>query len=190
MKRVGAVALFCLAFYCHARSCGQNLESALDPAQVRRVVSAIRKTFPLLLDDPQLLKPDWRELNQITKVRSTGFCAAAANAAYHMLGGKRAGLVPVVARFHDAAIEARLPHLKGALSHWWLRDRAGRIIDPTADQFTKLGKTPPYKDGKGCGFQLPARQPSKAALKIMKLATKFLRESGFQRNGLPRISRP
>lgn len=33
------------------------------------------------------------------------------------------------------------------LYHWWVQDNTGKIIDPTAEQYTLLGKKPPYEGG-------------------------------------------
>lgn len=36
--------------------------------------------------------------------------------------------------------------------HWWVVDRSGKIIDPTSEQYTLLGREPPYRDGKKAGM--------------------------------------
>lgn len=36
--------------------------------------------------------------------------------------------------------------------HWWILDKNGKIIDPTADQYTALGKVPPYSRGEKAGM--------------------------------------
>jgi hypothetical protein len=33
------------------------------------------------------------------------------------------------------------------LYHWWVVDNMGKIIDPTAEQYTLLNRTPPYEGG-------------------------------------------
>jgi hypothetical protein len=33
------------------------------------------------------------------------------------------------------------------LYHWWTVDKSGKIIDPTSEQYTLLGKIPPYDKG-------------------------------------------
>jgi hypothetical protein len=33
------------------------------------------------------------------------------------------------------------------LYHWWIVDKNGNIIDPTSEQYTMLGKKPPYEKG-------------------------------------------
>jgi hypothetical protein len=38
------------------------------------------------------------------------------------------------------------------LYHWWVMDRGGRIIDLTSEQYTLLGRTPPYDKGEKSGM--------------------------------------
>lgn len=81
-----------------------------------------------------------------------GPCYPTAEALYHKLGGKEAGLTPM-----------RIKH--EGVSHWYLRWRVNGetfYIDPTSTQF----ETPvPYADGKGCGFL--TKEPSKRAKTLM-----------------------
>ena len=79
----------------------------------------------------------------------TGKCYMASEALYHLLGGKEAGLTPMVIRHHG-------------LTHWYLRDRDGNYIDLTADQFDD---SVDYKSGRGCGFL--TKQPSKRTKELM-----------------------
>lgn len=68
-----------------------------------------------------------------------GLCYPAAEALYHRLGGKAAGLTPM-----------RIVH--EGIPHWYLRWTVGELVfylDPTSTQF----ETPvPYSEGRGCGF--------------------------------------
>ena len=78
-----------------------------------------------------------------------GHCYVASEVLYQKLGGKSAGWTPQT-----------IQHEGGP--HWFLKNRDGRVIDPTADQFV----TPvPYQEGKGCGFL--TRQPSARSQVIM-----------------------
>jgi hypothetical protein len=103
--------------------------------------SLIKLIQSCLSDD--LLKSD--QIAKRTGIHPTeGHCAVAAEAAYHLLGGRDAGWVPCV-----------LPRkVLGDNTHWWVRHRdTGEIVDPTAEQF---GDEPiPYHLGKGCGFMAP-----------------------------------
>ena len=70
-----------------------------------------------------------------------GLCYVMAEAIYFN-GGKKRGLRPYRATIIDSMTDERI-------SHWWLEDRNGKVVDPTADQF----KHPfPYHFGKPAGF--------------------------------------
>lgn len=105
-----------------------------------------------------------------------GHCAVASEALYHLLGGVRAGYMPVVASFHMTrkgepvfdATRVRAGWQKG--THWWLKGPAGGVrgagpvIDLTAAQF----KAPfPYARGVHCGFMQPQKIPSRRAQVVM-----------------------
>jgi hypothetical protein len=72
-------------------------------------------------------------------------CYHAAEAVYHLAGGKAAGLVAVRGPLRDG-------------THWWLEDDSGQVIDPTADQ---LPDRYPYHQGTRAGFLTAA--PSERA---------------------------
>ena len=38
------------------------------------------------------------------------------------------------------------------LYHWWVVDRTKKIIDLTSEQYTLLGRTPPYENGTKAGL--------------------------------------
>ena len=115
----------------------------------RRLVRLIQKALT-----PDLLSPAQRAILRGAHP-TEGHCAVAAEAAYHMLGGKAAGWVPKV-----------LPkNVLGHTTHWWIENKVtGERIDPTAEQFPfKV----PYEKGRGCGFQCPTGGPSKRAMKVI-----------------------
>src|ERR1039457_2892669 len=145
-------------------------KTQLAPSQIQAVVEAVRKSLPYLKNDKNVLPPLWLKMNLESKVDSTGFCFAAANAVYHLLGGKASGLTPMVAKYFDPELLIADPQSKGMATHWWIRDSAGNIIDPTSDQYTALGLKPPYELGKGAGFNTPLTVPTKAGRKIMDYA--------------------
>lgn len=149
----------------------------LDPEQIKRVVAAVRSTFAELRHDKNVLPPRWRRENLESDVLSVGFCFAATNAVYFMLGGKKAGLTPMVASYTDDSGQRS--------THWWLRTSSGDFIDPTADQYTAFGEKPPYEMGKGCGFCKSNDSPTRAGSKIILMAQKKLRAEGFRKNGSP-----
>ncbi|MBX9767297.1 MAG: hypothetical protein K2X47_08515 [Bdellovibrionales bacterium] len=170
------------------KSCARlagGTRSPLTKDQVQRVVEAVRLTFPVLRKDKRILTKVWQALNEKNGLPSVGFCSAATNAIYHMLGGKAAGLTGVQATYFDPELLRVDPASKGKASHWWLRDADGQIIDGTSDQYTFFGKTPPYHLGVGMGFNRPLTEPTIRGAIVMSVATAILKEQGFQSNGLP-----
>lgn len=98
---------------------------------------------------PDLLKKD--QVFMLTGIHPTeGHCAVAAEAAYHLLGGREAGWMPIV-----------LPRkVLGNNTHWWIRHKdTGEIFDPTSEQFGD--DEIPYKLGRPCGFM--TKHPSRRA---------------------------
>jgi hypothetical protein len=58
-----------------------------------------------------------------------------------MIGGRRSGFFPHVARCTDG------------ITHWWLQSRNGERLDPTAGQFDDPNElTHCYQTGRACGF--------------------------------------
>jgi len=98
-----------------------------------------------------LLKPKYQFMADVHNP-TAGHCYHAAEAAFHLLGGKEAGWVPYVFRENDG------------ITHWWIV-RQNEIVDPTADQYYTLNEVPPYSHGKGCGFM--TKSPSQRAQKII-----------------------
>lgn len=104
---------------------------------------------------PDLLTPQYRATLRPGDHPVTGHCAVAAEALYHLLGGKKSGLTPMVAR------------IPGGETHWWLRGPDGEIMDPTAEQFGSRSLPAIYASGHGCGFQSP-RGISKRAEEVIR----------------------
>jgi hypothetical protein len=83
-------------------------------------------------------------------------CYAASEALYHLLGGKQAGLKPMV---------MRLEYGQGFRTHWFLLTNDGQILDPTREQFLSR---PNYEQAVGKGFL--TKQPSRKAQQLIDLA--------------------
>ena len=98
---------------------------------------------------PDLLKPEYRALNDNNPMY--GHCYAATEALFHLLGGIASGWYPLRGKDDNG------------ITHWWLRNDAGEIVDPTAEQYTSLGLSPPYKNGRRGGFLTGYERPSKRA---------------------------
>lgn len=119
------------------------------PSTTRALIARIQAVLT-----PDLLSKTYRYRE--TQHPVAGHCYIAAEALYHHLGGKAAGLTPQVARDPDGG------------THWWLLDKSGKVIDPTKEQYTECGKQPPYEAGRGAGFL--TRQPSRRARLILQRA--------------------
>lgn len=97
---------------------------------------------------------DQRLVNKVRKWFDdpAGWCYTASEAIYYASGGKDAGITPM-----QATLEWQGMHV----SHWWLRDEDGSIIDATADQFPFAF---PYHLGKGRGFMPKMKADTKELL--------------------------
>lgn len=121
--------------------------SRVHDAKVARVVAAIRANL-----GPHVLRSDWRQHRPVNAAPSWGCCYVASEAAYHALGGAKSGL-RVMHVTHEGA------------PHWYLTTADGRVVDPTADQFSS---PVPYGQGRGKGFLTIA--PSKRASSLLAAA--------------------
>ncbi|MDW9481172.1 hypothetical protein GOB57_21230 [Sinorhizobium meliloti] len=108
---------------------------------------------------PELLTGRWRNALADTGNRYAGHCYAAAEAIFHMVGGRAKGWLPCVMS-HATWGEGLDP----GETHWFIRHkRTGEILDPTAPQFDL---PVPYHRSKGCGFL--TREPSHRARVIIE----------------------
>jgi hypothetical protein len=94
---------------------------------------------------------------EIAKNHTEGHCYAASEALFYLLGGKHNGFTPQVATFEKNG---------GKLTHWWIKDSKGKVLDPTSEQFYASNMTPPYDVGKNIGFL--TKYPSKRARTIIE----------------------
>jgi hypothetical protein len=123
-----------------------------------RVASAVSASL-----SPDLLSKKWASIVQEGDHPTTGHCYAAAEAAFHLLGGRRKGYVAFVASYDG-------------LTHWWVRHASGRIVDPTRLQYGPEAARrhgvfwvkPPYHLGRGTGFL--TKKPSRRARILMARA--------------------
>ena len=100
---------------------------------------------------PDLLKPQFRKQGEHPLY---GHCYAASEALYHLLGGKNKGYKAVRGKDNQG------------ITHWWIVDKNGRILDPTSEQYTSKRLQPPYANGRPAGFL--TREPSKRAAEIIR----------------------
>lgn len=123
---------------------------------IKHVIDAVQKSL-----SPDLLKAKYRGGSH----PHAGHCSVASEAIYFLLGGKRSGLTPMQVRVGD-------------VSHWYLKDSAGNVVDPTAGQFAC---PVPYELGRGKGFPtpkrgLPEQPPSQRAKIVINRARALLGE--------------
>ena len=84
---------------------------------------------------PDLLPKKWVTRNSTNP--TFGHCHTASGVLYKIFGSKALKLY----RGFD-----------GEIYHWWVQDKEDNIIDLTADQYTSIGKTPPYDKGEKAGL--------------------------------------
>jgi hypothetical protein len=84
---------------------------------------------------PDLIAKKWRERN--SRNPTFGHCHTASGCLYKLFGSKAVHMH----RGHD-----------GEIYHWWVVDKNGNIIDLTSEQYTSIGKIPPYENGEKSGM--------------------------------------
>ncbi len=98
----------------HLQERAKHGSSNTERALMRRIKSELRKKSSEKYLKPQYKVPGRHPLH--------GHCYVAAQTLYHSLGGESAG-IEVYRMDHEGS------------SHWFLKNAAGRILDPTASQF-------------------------------------------------------
>lgn len=94
--------------------------------QEQRVYDLIRSELK-----PEFVPPEYRGL---VDSEYCGHCHHATIAMYHLLGGKGSGY-----KVRKAVDELEI-------KHYWLESPSGEVIDPTAEQYTQLGRPLPYSN--------------------------------------------
>jgi hypothetical protein len=84
---------------------------------------------------PDLLPKSWIVRNE--KNPTFGHCHNSAGCLYKIFGPKAVNMY----RGFD-----------GEIYHWWVQDKSGKIIDLTSEQYTSIGKTPPYDKAEKAGL--------------------------------------
>lgn len=94
-----------------------------------------------------------------------GHCYVASEALYHLIRSLS---------FNDHLLEYKPCRGRDSdnITHWWLQDNEGKILDPTAEQYTSQSKVPPYH--KGLRGPFLTRIPSKRALIVIERVKKKL----------------
>jgi hypothetical protein len=115
-----------------------------------RLMDSIRSSLT-----PDLLKGQWKEK---ASGGVSGHCYIAAEALFHLLGGKASGYLPTVLSNRTWSVG-----LDPGETHWFLMADDGSVLDPTSGQFDC---EIPYSLGKRTGFL--TRGPSRRARTIME----------------------
>jgi hypothetical protein len=121
---------------------------------MKGLMDAIRSSLT-----PDLLKGQWKEK---ASGGVSGHCYIAAEALFHLIGGKSSGYSPTVLSNRTWS-----DGLDPGETHWFLTGNNGEILDPTSEQFDR---EIPYRLGKRTGFL--TREPSCRAKIIMSRVRK------------------
>ena len=84
---------------------------------------------------PDLLPKKWITRNESNP--TFGHCHNSAGCLYKIFGSKQLSMY----RGFD-----------GEIYHWWVQDKEGKIIDLTSEQYTSIGKVPPYDKAEKAGL--------------------------------------
>lgn len=117
-----------------------------------------RIEHPLCLKIANVLSPDLLKKKYVCINKTNfmhGHCYAATEALYYLIGRDESGFAPIRGKDPDG------------ITHWWLQNKkTGEILDPTHEQYTSIGKSPPYESGRYGGFL--TNKPSKRAAEIIR----------------------
>ena len=101
---------------------------------LNRVIESIRCNLTI-----DLLPKKMQERNINGGSNGTfGHCHTAAGVIYKIFGPKN---VHMYRALDDEGIY-----------HWWIVDKNKKIVDPTSEQYTLLGRVPPYSQGEKAGL--------------------------------------
>jgi hypothetical protein len=112
-----------------------------------------------------LISKKWKTRNFLNP--TFGHCHTAAGCLYKIFGTKAVKMY----RGFD-----------GEIYHWWVVDHTGKLIDLTSEQYTSIGKTPPYDKGEKAGllgFEYKKR--------VLKLYERVMKEYESSNNNGPTL---
>lgn len=136
-----------------------NATSGDEATNINRLISLIQS---VLTQD--LLKKEYIKENR--KNPLFGHCYVACEALYHIIKD------PMFSDFLSPCDNNLLEYKpcrgrdENNITHWWLQNNKGKIIDPTQEQYTLYGKTPPYRNGTRGPFL--TKKPSKRASVVIE----------------------
>ena len=139
---------------------------------IEAVIEAIQKSLT-----PDLLKPQFREGNKTNPF--FGHCYHSAEALYHLIRDLK---LPEEYRRYRPCRGVD----ENNISHWWLQNDDGDILDPTAGQYTSKGLVPPYAIGRRRMF-LTAQSSSRACLVMGKILNSTRVETTSKQKKQPHV---
>lgn len=106
-----------------------------------------------------------------TKDTRRGNCYFAAEALFHILGGRRAGWKAMRVTCTEYRTSGGVVDAGDSITHWFLRHKNGTILDPSRRQFkaSNWWNAPDYSQARGAGFL--TKRPSKRARELMRRLT-------------------
>jgi hypothetical protein len=112
----------------------------------------LEKVSQLILNnlETKFCPKKYREKNKTNPL--FGYCYVSTQALYYFFKDKNLTIMKAVCEIADA--------------HWWLQD-GDTIIDITADQYTSVGRKPPYDKGKETKWYGWKNRPHKISLELM-----------------------
>ncbi len=115
---------------------------------------------------PDLLKKEYRDSNKNNPM--FGHCYVATETLFHMLYdvNKSDDNFFVFNGVNDNEFKPHYGKDDNNITHWWLQNSEGKILDITSEQYTSFNKVPPYKNGRK-GYFL-TKYPSKRAKKLIE----------------------
>ena len=96
--------------------------------------------------NPKFVPPEYHD---VVNSPYCGHCHHATIAMYNLLGGK------------DSGYKVRKAIDELQIKHYWLESPSGEIIDPTAEQYTSLGRPLPYRNPVTRGVSHLKSRPAK-----------------------------
>jgi len=125
--------------------------------QVDQLISSIQKHLT-----PDLLKSEYREHNKTN--RMFGHSYVATETLYHLLQQDHV----IGSNFPIKQTDKFQPYHaqdENGITHWWLQDELGNMLDVTIDQFLSEDRQPPYKTARKKWFL--TSQPSNKSKELM-----------------------
>lgn len=116
-----------------------------------------------------LLKMEYKEENKENPL--FGHCYVACESLYHII--RDPDFKDFLPRHNLLKYKPHRGRDENNITHWWLQNDKDEILDPTKEQYTSCGKTPPYLNGRGGAFL--TKNPSKRALIVIERVREMIK---------------